>query len=119
MNAYADANKFGKEGVDNALRSLSAMTKGFQQIASETTEFTKKSYEQSTQLFEQMSQVRTLDKALEVQGDYARSAYEAWIAQASKVGEIYSEIAREAYRPLEGSVFSFNRFVPGSSQQTP
>ncbi|WP_061936281.1 phasin family protein [Aureimonas sp. AU22] len=118
MNAYVEANKVGKDNMDNALRSMSAVTKGFQQIATETTEFTKKSVEQSAQMFERLAQVRTLDKAIELQSEYARSAYEAWMSQATKMGEIYQEIAREAYRPLESSVQQNQQFAQNVANQT-
>ncbi|WP_279478527.1 phasin family protein [Aureimonas sp. SK2] len=117
MNAFADTNKIGKDNMDNALRSISAVTKGFQQIAAETTEFTKKSYEQSAQMFERLAQVRTLDKAIELQSEYARSAYEAWVSQANKMGEIYTEIAREAYRPIESSVQQNQQYAQNMANQ--
>lgn len=117
MNAYTDANKVGKDNMDNALRSMSAMTKGFQQIAAEATEYTKKSYEQSAQMMERLAQVRTLDKAIEVQSEYARSVYEAWVSQATKMGEIYQDIAREAYRPLESSAQQNQQFAQNMANQ--
>lgn len=103
MNTYEDANRFGKEAMDNAMQSLSAMTRGFQQIASETGDFTKQSYEQSAQMVQKLGEVRSLDRALEVQNEFARSAYDRWMAQATKMGEIYAGIAKEAYKPFEQS----------------
>lgn len=104
MNLYDDANKASKEAMDNALKSFSVMTKGFQQIAAETTDFTRQSYEQSTQAFEKLSQTKSLDRAFEVQSEFAKSAYERWVAQATKMSEICTDIAKEAYRPFENTV---------------
>ena len=98
---YEDASKMTKEAMDNALRSMSAMTKGFQQIATETSEFTKRSYEQQTAMVEQLMQARTLDKSLELQSEYARTAYQNWVGQATRMGELYADIAKEAYKPFE------------------
>lgn len=101
MNAYDDANTVGKHAMDNALKSFSAVTKGFQQIAAETTDFTRQSYEQSSQAFEKLAQSKSLDRAFEVQSDFAKSAYERWVAQATKMSELYADLAKEAYRPFE------------------
>lgn len=101
MNMYEDAGRLSKETVDNTLKSFSAVTRGLQQIATETADFTKRSYEQSTQMFEQLVQSKSFDKAIEVQNDYAKSAYQSWVSQATKMGEIYAEIAKETYRPFE------------------
>ncbi len=103
MSNVDEANRAGKDAMDNAMRSFAAMTKGFQQIASETTEFTKRSVEQSAKVFEQLAQTKSFDKVVEVQNDYARSAYQDWVSQATKMGEIYGDIAREVYKPLEAS----------------
>ncbi|WP_102958477.1 phasin family protein [Mangrovicella endophytica] len=101
MNIYEEAGKAGKDAMDNALRSLSAMSLGFQQLAAETSDFTKRSYEQSSQAFGQLAQVRSLEKAVELQNEFAKSAYQAWVSQATKVGEICSDMARESYKPFE------------------
>ena len=106
MNAYEGAGMAGKEAMDTALKSLSAMTRGFQQIAAETTDFGKRSFEQSAQMFEQMTQAKSLDKAIEVQNDFAKSAYQNWVSQATKMGEILTDIAKEAYKPLESAGFA-------------
>ena len=101
MNLYDDANKAGKEAMDNALKSFSVMTKGLQKISAETTDFTKQSYEQSAQMFEKLAQSKSFDRALEVQNDYTKSAYERWVAQATKMSEMYSDMAKESYRSFE------------------
>ena len=101
MNMYEDTGKMTKEAMDNALKSFAAVTKGFQQITAETTDFTKRSYEQQTAMVEKLFQAKTLDKTMAVQSEYAKSAYEAWVAQMTKLGDIYSDIAKQSYRPLE------------------
>ncbi|WP_062226161.1 phasin family protein [Aureimonas frigidaquae] len=103
MQFFDDTNRFGKEAVDGAMKSVSAVTKGFQQIAVEAGDYTKRSYEQSAQHFEKLAQVRTLDKVIELQSDYAKTAYEAWLSQATRMGEIFSDIAKESYKPLEAA----------------
>ena len=45
--------------------------------------------------------MKTLDKALEIQSDYAKSAYEGYVAFASKVGELVTDLARESAKPYE------------------
>ncbi|UHD44368.1 phasin family protein [Aureimonas altamirensis] len=107
MTAYDDTSRIGKEAMDGALKSVSAMTRGFQMLASETGDYTKRSYEQSTELMEKMTQVRTLDKVFELQADYAKAAYEGWVSQATKMSEICSDMARESYKPFEGVMNSF------------
>ena len=48
--------------------------------------------------------------AIEVQTDYAKSSYETFVAEATKLGELYSDLARDIYRPYE-SQFGKSGFV--------
>ncbi len=41
------------------------------------------------------------EQAWEIQSQYAKKAFDAYIAQASKLGEMYVELARNAYQPVE------------------
>ena len=48
---------------------------------------------------------------MEVQADYLKSAYEGFVAQSAKVGQLYADLAQELYKPLESSVGQGDREV--------
>ena len=96
--------KFGKDNMDASLKTLGAVSQGAQAIAVEAAEFTKKSFERSTATFEKLVGAKTLDKAIEIQTDYLRSAYEGIVAQSTKMGELYANMAKEALKPFGGLV---------------
>ena len=96
-----DAGKFGKEFMDNGLKSLASFSKGFQAIAVETTEYAKKSFETGSAAFEKLVAAKSLEKAVEVQTDYAKSAYEAFVAEATKISDLYAELFKDSYKPFE------------------
>ena len=52
--------------------------------------------------------MKSLDKALEAQSDYARSAYETFVADAQKIAGLYSDLAKQTFKPVEGLVAKFN-----------
>ncbi|WP_421859419.1 phasin family protein [Oricola sp.] len=104
MNTFEDANKIGKEMMDNSLKSYAAMTKSLQSIASEASDYSKKSYEQSTAAFEKLAAAKTLEAAMEVQTEYAKTTYEAFVAEATKMSELFADMAKEAYKPYETAV---------------
>ena len=45
---------------------------------------------------------KSLEKAMEVQSEYLKSSYEDFVAQSTKLGELYADLAKEAYKPFEG-----------------
>jgi len=42
--------------------------------------------------------------ASSIQSQYARKACDTWVAEASKLGEMYVAVARDAYKPVEQAV---------------
>ena len=52
--------------------------------------------------------VKSLDKVLEVQTEFAKSAYETFVAESQKIAGLYSDLAKQTYKPLEGLVAKFN-----------
>lgn len=101
MKAFEDLSKSNKEMMDSALKSYAAMTKGMQTIATEATDYSKSSYEAGAAAFEKLAASKSVEKALEIQSDYAKTAYEGFVAQATKMGELYTDLAKEAYKPFE------------------
>lgn len=102
MKQVEDFQKLSKEGVEASVQSFTAASKGAQAIAVEFADYARKSFEQSTSAFEKLLGARTFDRALEVQSEYAKTAYENFVAQATKIGELYAGIAKDSYKPLEG-----------------
>lgn len=104
MKNFEDFQSVGKDQLDAAVASATAMTKGMQTIATELADYSKKSFEDGSAVLEQAMAAKSLDKAVEVQTTYARTAYEAYVGQMSKIGEIYMNAAKEAYRPFEAQI---------------
>jgi hypothetical protein len=101
VKTFEDMQTIGKDNVDTALKSFGALSKSGQAIAVEFADYSKKSFEQSSATVEKLFGVKSLDKAFEVQSEYAKSAYEGFVAQATKIGDLYADFAKEAYKPFE------------------
>ena len=104
MQSFDDAGKAGKEFMDTGLKSFAAVSKNAQAIAVEATEYSKKAFESGSAAFEKLTSAKSLDKAFEIQTDYAKTAYEGFVSQATRMGELYAEMARDAYKPFESVV---------------
>jgi hypothetical protein len=96
-----DFQKFGHFNVDTAMKLFGEWNKGWQTIASEMTDYTKRSFEEGTAAFEKLLSARSMEQAMEIQTGYARRAYDGYLHQLSKLGGLYAEWAKEAYKPVE------------------
>ena len=101
MFNFEEANKKGKEAMDTVLKSYSSLAKGMQAIAAEAADYSKKSFEEGIAHFERLSSVRSLEAAFELQTSFVRNAYESYVAEATKIGEMYSDLAKDAYKSYE------------------
>ena len=96
-----DLQQVSKENVDIALKSMGVLSKGSQAIAVEITDYSKKAFEDGTAALEKLFGVKSFEKAIEVQTEYAKTAYEGFVAKASKISELYADLAKETYKPFE------------------
>ena len=99
-----EMQKIGKESMDMALTSLGAWTKNAQAIAVEVVDYSKKSVEGSAAAWEKLMGAKSLETAMEVQSAFLKSSYEDFVAEATKLGALYADMAKEAYKPFEGAL---------------
>ncbi|MGH6841496.1 MAG: phasin family protein [Methylocella sp.] len=74
-------------------------TTTLQTIFAEGADYTKKSVESRLALGEKLLGAKSLETVIQVQSDYARTAYSDFVAQATRLGELHSNLAKAAFRP--------------------
>ena len=99
---FEEMQKIGKDGFEATTKAFDAATKTAQAIATEVADYSKKSFEEGTQAFEKLIGAKSVEKAIEVQQAYLKDAYEGFVSKATKVGELYADLAKETYKPYEG-----------------
>ena len=90
-----------------------SLQSGVQAIATAYGDYTKKSFEDTKSYVEKLSGVKSIDKVLEVQTEFAKSAYETFVAESQKIAGLYSDLAKQTFKPLEGIVA---KFTPAAHQ---
>jgi hypothetical protein len=93
--------KAAEGGFEAASRSLSEVNKGFQAMAAEMTDFSKKRMEDVLEAWQQLLRARHFGDVVDVQTRYAQRACEAYMSEMSKLGEMYLGTARSASKPVE------------------
>jgi hypothetical protein len=94
----------GKKQFDAALASANTLAIDFQAIATAYSDYSRKSFEQTRAFVEKLSGVRSLDKAIEIQTEFAKQAYETFVTESQKIRELYSGLARQTFKPFEDLV---------------
>src|SRR5882672_11498900 len=93
-----------KKQVDAALAAANCLSVDFQTLATAYGNYTKKSFEDTKAFVEKLSGVRSLEKAVEIQTEFAKQAYETFVTESQKIRELYSGLAKQSLKPFEGLV---------------
>lgn len=71
---------------------------GIQTIASAYRDYTRKSFAEAQTFVEKLSGARSLDKAMELQTEFAKQACETFSTDAQKIRELYRELFWQTFR---------------------
>jgi hypothetical protein len=88
----------GKEHFEAGSALVSSVTQGWQGLVAETADYSTKCFERNQALAGKLGGVKGIDEAIQLQSEFAKSAYEAFIAHATNIGSLYSDIAKAAFK---------------------
>ncbi len=103
-NSNQNAPQNANAQLDAADASTNTFAGGFQAIATAYGDYTKKSFEDTRFFVEKLSGVKSFDKAIEIQTEFAKSAFEAFVAASRKISALYGDLAKQSYKPFGGFV---------------
>ena len=90
-----------ERGFEAASRSFSEINSGFQAVAAEMTDFSRRRFEDVAHTWDQLLHVRSFGDIVEVQSRHVQKACNAYMSETSKIGEMFLETARKAARPVD------------------
>jgi len=101
MNGIDNVQKVGRENMDRALQSFSALSRSWQHIATETADLAKQSFEQSASQFERVLAAKSFQDAFEAQADFVKTSYDKALDNTARVGELYLGLVKDVAKPFE------------------
>ena len=91
---------FGKDRFNETLKAFGPMCGTAQAIVVESADHAKKSFEQSTAAFKKLTGAKSLQTAIQIQTDHIKSVTERFVAHSSKMRELSTTLAKEAFAPF-------------------
>jgi phasin family protein len=93
-----------KEQSDAAMASGNAVAARVQAIAAAHADYTKKALQDGSEFMTKLASLKVPGDVMALQSAYAKTAYEEFVAESKKISELYVDLAKQAYQPLEGLV---------------
>jgi phasin family protein len=100
VKAMDEVQAFAKGNVEALVASGQAAAKGFEQLAAAATTYQKKAVEDATATAKTLMAAKTAKEFFEIQNTTAKTHYDAFVAEASKMTELYMKVANEAMEPM-------------------
>jgi hypothetical protein len=91
----------GNGQLNGVTMDLSSFSTILQSIFTEGADYTKKSVESRLAVVEKLLGAKSLETVIQIQSEYAKTAYAAFVAQATKMGELHSNLAKAVFKPAE------------------
>jgi hypothetical protein len=98
---FEDIQTMSKANMDATMKSFEVVAKSTQAIATEIADYSRRSFENGTKAAEKLIGAKSLDKAIEVQSEYAKEAYEDYVSEVTKLAELYADLAKGALKSYE------------------
>jgi len=95
---------YSKETADAVTKSATVAGKGIETINGEIYSYSKQSIEDAVTATKAVLGSKSVHEAFEFQTDYAKSAFEAYVGQLSKIGELATSATKETFEPFKGRV---------------
>jgi phasin family protein len=104
MNNVEQFQQKAKEQGDAAMASANNVAASVQAITAAHADYTKKALQDGSEFITKLASLKAPTDVMALQSEYAKTAYEAFVAESKKIAELYADLAKQTYKPLEGLV---------------
>jgi len=99
---FDELASFNKSTVDALVQSANVASKGFEAISAEVLSYSKQSVEDALAATKAAMASRSAQEFLEIQTDYAKTAFDTYIGRFTKLGDMATTTTKDAIEPLSG-----------------
>ncbi len=100
LKAFGDVGSVSKETYEAFAASFNTSIKAMETVSTETATYAKKSAEDFVSASKAIMGAKSLKEVVDLQNDYAKSAFDGFLAYSNKVGELTVELTQEIFEPV-------------------
>ncbi|MES2472611.1 MAG: TIGR01841 family phasin [Pseudomonadota bacterium] len=104
LKGYEAFVTYGKDNAEAVTKSATVAGKGIETINGEIYSYSKQSIEDSVAATKAVMGSKSVHEAFEIQTNFAKSAFEAYVAELSKISELATATTKDSYAPFKGRV---------------
>lgn len=97
---FETASAFGQENIEAVVTSSKIAAKAAESMSAEMAAYSKKAYEDSMAVAKELSSCRSVTEFVEKQTAFTKASFEGFVAEATRLNEMYAAAAKDAFAPL-------------------
>lgn len=105
---------YGKETAEAYMKSANVAGKGAETLHNEIYSFSKQAIEDQIAATKALMGSKSVYEAFELQTDFAKTAFDAYVGEITKLGEMFTAASKDAVAPLQGRVQAWVEVVQAS-----
>jgi len=114
LTALGEVNANSKKNLEAVVASVTAATKGAEALGAQAMAYSKKALEDQVAAAKSLTGAKSVQEVVELQTAFAKSAFEAYIAEMTKASETVSASVKESFQPINERVTAFVEKVQGA-----
>src|ERR1700740_188051 len=95
---------YGKETVEAYTKAANVAAKGAETLHNEIFAYSKQSMEDTMAATKALLATKSVHEAFELQSDFAKTAFDTYVAQMTKLSEIMANTTKDSFAPIQGRV---------------
>jgi phasin family protein len=115
--AMSEASSFGKQNVEAFAASAAAAQKGFETLSARSVAFSKQAIENHVAATKSLMTSKSVQEFVEKQNDYAKSSFEAYVAELTSFSDLFSGVAKETFQPINERFNAVGQLIQAGAQR--
>ena len=111
LAAMSEASAFGKQNVEAWLASAQAAQKGLETISARTVAFQKAALANHVAAAKSLMTSKSVQEFVEKQNDYAKTSFEAYVAELSSISDLVAGVAKDTLQPINERVTAVGQLI--------
>lgn len=100
MTAFAEMNSVSKQAFDAWMESATVASRGVEALNGHVLAYAKKSMEDGVAAAKSLSGAKSLKDVVDIQTSYAKSSFDAYVKEMTKLSEFAQSVSKDAMKPL-------------------
>jgi phasin family protein len=111
LAAMSELSAFSKQNIEAVIASATATQKGMEALSARAVAFSKTAMENHVAAAKSLMTSKSVQEFVEKQTEYARSSFDAYMAELNNISDVWAGVAKSAMQPINERVGAVTEFI--------